>query len=191
MPPFWPSICPILVQQGYRCTRVDFTALQVQSHRALQDMLGLCTAVQAPLKAKKIIIRSNNMTHTTGHRTRHYLSYLEELRGFSSLHSNEGLCTKTQLLSRIGFARKVVLEGCIFLRRLLDLAQLDSPFLLSTNARENIIWWPKFARSWNGTIFIPYLDTCTSAPAIHGCIRYTGLLEWCVVHQGMATPLPA
>ena len=141
--------------------------------RALQDMLSLCTALQAPLKAEKIVAPTTCLVllgielDTILMRARlpeeKLSALLEELRGFNSLHLNEGLCTKRRLLSLIGklaFACKVVPAGRIFLRRLLDLAhsreELDVPFPLSTEAREDILWWLKFARSWNGTAF--FLD---------------------------------
>ena len=69
-------------------------------------------------------------------------------------------CTKRQLLSLVGslsFAAKVVPPGRTFVRRLLDLAksipQLDTPFDLSEDARQDIKWWHAFLPTWNGRTF--------------------------------------
>ena len=69
-------------------------------------------------------------------------------------------CTKRQLLSLVGslsFAAKVVPPGRTFVRRLLDLAksipQLDTPFDLFKDARQDIKWWHTFLPTWNGRTF--------------------------------------
>lgn len=94
---------------------------------------------------------------------------LDELQTFSRLKST---CTKRQLLSLIGklaFACKVIPAGRIFLRRLLDTAHskdgLNERIPITDDARQDILWWLQFARSWNGTAF--FLDpTWTPAPEL-------------------------
>ncbi len=139
----------------------------------LNDMLGLCDAVQAPLKPEKVIGPSTQMiilgieldTVLTQARLPQdkLQSLLEELELFVSLHLTDTSCTKRQLLSLVGklaFACEVIPAGRIFLRRLLDLAHshstMNSLIYISDEALQDVLWWKKFASSWNGVAF--FLD---------------------------------
>ena len=66
-------------------------------------------------------------------------------------------CTRRELESLIGslsFAGKVVKPGRLFLRRLIDLSTTvaSRKFFIQLNceAREDILWWHRFLRTWNG-----------------------------------------
>ena len=67
-------------------------------------------------------------------------------------------CTKCQLLSLIGklsFACKVVPQGRIFLRRLIDFGTtvgiIHHHVTLNSEARADLNWWRKFLPDWSGT----------------------------------------
>ena len=69
-------------------------------------------------------------------------------------------CTRRELESLIGslsFAAKVVKPGRLFLRRLIDLSTTvaSRSFFIDLNreAREDILWWHRFLRTWNGVEF--------------------------------------
>ena len=138
--------------------------------QALQDMLTLCQAVQAPLKPEKVIgpatlliilgIELDTIKRQARLPQEKLTSLLEELHSFILLHSTERMCTKRQLLSLIGklaFACKVIPAGRIFLRRLLDTAHsrdcLSDKIPISNDGLQDILWWQKFVRPWNGTAF--------------------------------------
>ena len=146
--------------------------------QALSDMLTLCSAVQAPLKPEKVLGPATLMVilgielDTISMQARlpedKLSALLAELDTFTHLHT----CTKRQLLSLIGklaFACKVIPAGRIFLRRLLDTAHsaenLSDQIPITKEALEDIHWWQKFTRSWNGVAF--FLNpTWTPAPEL-------------------------
>lgn len=162
--------------------------------RALEDMLLLCSAVQAPLKPEKVLgpspvlvilgIELDTVQMQARLPEEKLTTLLEELHAFSLLPSSNHTCTKRQLLSLIGklaFACKVIPAGRIFLRRLLDLAhsrdELDVPFALGDEAMKDILWWLKFGRSWNGTAF--FLDpTWTPTHEFHLFTDASGTLGY-------------
>ncbi len=83
--------------------------------------------------------------------------------GTGALCLTDTSCTKRQLLSlvdKLAFACKVIPAGRIFLRWLLDLAHshstMDSLIHISDEALQDVLWWKKFASSWNGVAF--FLD---------------------------------
>ena len=70
-------------------------------------------------------------------------------------------CSKRDLLSLIGhlsFAAKVVKPGRLFIRRLIDVstsvAQLHHRIHLSSEARQDILWWRSFLPTWNGVSYL-------------------------------------
>ena len=150
--------------------------------QALNYMLTLCQAVQAPLKPEKVFSPATLMVilgielDTISMQARlpvvKLVALLDELQSFATLHSTDRACTKRQLLSLIGklaFACKVIPAGRIFLRRLLDTAHsregLNDHIPISDDALGDIQWWQRFAQSWNGKAF--FLDpTWTPAPEL-------------------------
>ena len=93
---------------------------------------------------------------------------LVELKAFLSSWVGKRRCTKRHLLSMIGklsFADKVVKPGRLFLRRLIDLAKtvarLNHHIVISSEAREDILWWHQFLCTWNGVSLIqePIVDS--------------------------------
>ena len=75
-------------------------------------------------------------------------------------------CTCRDLESLIGslsFAAKVVKPGRLFLRRLINLSTSVSSrkFFIDINleAREDILWWYRFVRQWNGVEFFTRVFT--------------------------------
>ena len=70
-------------------------------------------------------------------------------------------CTKRKLLSlisKLSFACKVVPAGRIFLRLLIDLScsvsKLHHHIRMTSEARQDLIWWSNFLPSWSGTSMI-------------------------------------
>ena len=168
--------------------------------KALEDMLLLCRAVEAPLKPEKVIgpftvlvilgIELDTVNQQARLPQDKLTSLLAELEAFSLLPETGNSCTKRQLLSLIGklaFACKVVPAGRIFLRRLLDLAHsresLDTPFPLGNEALQDILWWLKFAGSWNGTAFFQD-PTWTPAPQFQLFTDASGTLGYGAYWKG-------
>ena len=135
--------------------------------KALSDMLLLCRAVQAPVKPEKILGPSTTLPilgillDTAKGEARlpedKLVALTQELQNFHTLAITHKECTKRQLLSLIGklaFACKVIPAGRIFLRRLLDTAHsvedLERKLPINSEALQDIIWWLKFAATWNG-----------------------------------------
>ena len=163
-------------------------------------MLLLCRAVEAPLKPEKVIgpftvlvilgIELDTVNQQARLPQDKLTSLLAELEAFSLLPETGNSCTKRQLLSLIGklaFACKVVPAGRIFLRRLLDLAHsresLDTPFPLGNEALQDILWWLKFAGSWNGTAFFQD-PTWTPAPQFQLFTDASGTLGYGAYWKG-------
>ena len=62
------------------------------------------------------------------------------------------------LIGKLSFAAKVVKPGRLFVRRLIDLStkvkRLNHHLALNAEAQEDILWWFRFLRSWNGVSLI-------------------------------------
>ncbi len=125
-------------------------------------MLCLCDAVQTPLKPEKVIGPSTQMI-ILGIELDTVLvqaqlpqdklqSLLEELELFVSLHLTDTSCTKRQLLSLVG---KLAWDG--FLTWLTVTPPWTVSLIhISDEALQDVLWWKKFASSWNGVAF--FLD---------------------------------
>ena len=70
------------------------------------------------------------------------------------------------LIGKLSFACKVIPEGSIFLRQLIDLSctvsRLHHHIRLNQQAHLDIEWWLTFLPSWNGTSYILETEWSTS-----------------------------
>ena len=138
-------------------------------------MLSLCEHINVPVKSSKIkgpstclsflgiIIDTSNMQAGISEERKQDLSSL--LLSFKCRQK----CTKQQLLSltgKLSFACKVIPDGRIFLRRLIDLScsvsRLYHHIRLKEQARLDIEWWLTFFPTWNDTSYILDTDWSTS-----------------------------
>ena len=128
-------------------------------------MLTLCKTLNAPIKPSKMEGPTTSLTFLGIHldtismkaniTEERKQSLLQELTMLQSQHK----CTKRELLSLIGklsFLCKILPDGQIFLRRLIDLTttvkHLHCHIRITTNARLDMRWWLNFLPSWSGKI---------------------------------------
>ena len=128
-------------------------------------MLTLCKTLNAPIKPSKMEGPTTSLTFLGIHldtismeaniTEERKQSLLQELTMLQSQHK----CTKRELLSLIGklsFSCKILPDGRIFLRRLIDLTttvkHLHRHIRITTNAHLDMRWWLNFLPSWSGKI---------------------------------------
>ena len=108
-------------------------------------------------------------------------AFLTANKPYSKHWRGRRTATKRELQSLIGHlshAGLVVLPGCVFLRRMIDLmkvAKLPSHHVrLTSDFKSDLQWWPSFLPGWNGQLILPQPD-----PSSHQMRLARGVMVQC------------